>query len=282
MECNRPSIIGRAAFVAAVLYLAVPVEVGARQNEYRVGPHDVLTVSVFGQPPLSGKYTVEADGSFSFPLVGRVKAAGLTQRSIEELLRKRLADGFLKQPQVSVTVEQYRSQRIFVIGEIRQSGEYNLSGETTIMDAIARAGSPTADASGEVVVLRPAPGTSIERPAVPGRPEGSTEILRADLDKLRNGELDGNVTLRDGDTVYLPRGEKIYVYGQVRSPGAFTMPKNLTVLQALSLAGGATERAATNRLRVARIVNGERKEFDIKLPDPLRPGDTLIVPERYF
>jgi polysaccharide biosynthesis/export protein len=268
--------------LCALIVWSALVSAAAAQVEYRVGPQDVLTITVFGQPTLTGRYTVEADGSVAFPLIGRVPASGQTPRSIEDALRKKLQDGFLKQPQVTVAVEQYRSQRIFVIGEIRQSGEYTLTGPTTIMEAIARAGSPTADASGEVVVLRASAAQKQSGPVLPDGADPSTEILRADLDKLRSGAFENNVNLRDGDTLFLPRGEKIYVYGQVRSPGAYLMSKSLTVLQALSLAGGATERAATNRIRVARMVDGTRKELEIKLGDQVKPGDTLIVPERYF
>ena len=90
--------------------------------DYVVGPQDVLTIQVFDQPDLGGKYTVEADGTFTFPLIGRVKAGGLTLRGFEKRLKKRLADGFFKNPQVTVAVEQYRSQRVFVMGEVRSPG----------------------------------------------------------------------------------------------------------------------------------------------------------------
>ena len=85
-----------------------------------------------------GKYTVEADGTFTFPLIGRVKAGGLTLRSVEEALRKELSNGFFKNPQVSVAVEQYRSQRVFVVGEVRMPGTYPLTGDTTLIEALAR------------------------------------------------------------------------------------------------------------------------------------------------
>src|SRR5258707_5135602 len=94
----------------------------AQQADYIVGPADVLTVTVFGEPELTGKYTVEQDGTFTFPQIGRLKAGGLTLRALEQELKKQLSDGFLKNPQVAVAVDTYRSQRILVLGEVRSPG----------------------------------------------------------------------------------------------------------------------------------------------------------------
>src|SRR5262249_50430853 len=110
------------------------------QTDYRIGPQDVLNVTVFGETDLSGKYTVEADGTFTYPLIGRVKAGGFTLREFEQELRKRLTGDYLKNPQVSIAVETYRSQRILVMGEVRAPGEYLLSSDMTLLAALARAG----------------------------------------------------------------------------------------------------------------------------------------------
>ena len=98
----------------------------AAQTDYLIGPQDVLTITVFGEADLSGKYTVEQDGTFTFPLIGRVHAGGVTLRAFEQDLKAKLADGFLRNPQVTVVVDTYRSQRILVMGEVRAPGEYQL------------------------------------------------------------------------------------------------------------------------------------------------------------
>src|SRR5687768_3895198 len=110
--------------LAALLALIFGVPARAQVTNYIVGPQDVLTIALFDQQDLSGKYTVEADGSFTFPLIGRLQAGGLTLRQVEQALRTRLADGFFKNPQVSVSVDQYRSRRVFVVGEVRTPGPY--------------------------------------------------------------------------------------------------------------------------------------------------------------
>jgi polysaccharide export outer membrane protein len=272
--------LARTAGICLAALVISPVTAAA-QSDYVVGPDDVLSITVFGQPTLSGKFSVDADGTFTFPLLGRIVAGGQTLRGLEQSLTERLLDGYVKRPELSISVDQHRSKRIFLMGEVRQPGEYMLRGETSLLEVLARAGSTTQDASGDVVVLRPVPGDKREGPVLPEDARAS-EVVRVSLEKLQAGELSQNVVVRDGDTIFLPRGEKVFVYGHVRAPGAYGIQKDMTVLQALSLAGGVTERGASNRVRVARFVNGERKEVAVALRERIRPGDTIIVPERFF
>ena len=91
-----------------------------------------------------------------------------------------------------------------------------------------------------------------------------------------------NIELHDGDTIFVPRAESAYVFGQVKAPGAYSIQKDTTFLQALALAGGVTENGAMNRVKIVRLVHGEKKELKVKPSDLVKPGDTIIVPERYF
>jgi polysaccharide biosynthesis/export protein len=249
------------------------------QPEYTVGPRDVLSVTVWSQADLSGKYTVGPDGTFTFPLIGEVKAHGLTLAQVESELRRRLADGFFVQPQLSVAIDEYRSQRIFVVGQVRQPGTYPLTGSMTLIEAIAKAGSTTSDAASEVVIVRAAGSAG---PVLPNQANGS-EVIRVDLDDLQTGSGTPVVRLGDGDTIFVPRAEQVFVSGQVRTPGAYPIGKKTTVLQVVSLAGGLTERAASNRIKVVRLTaGGDKQEVRMKLGDIVQAGDTLIVPERFF
>ena len=249
-------------------------------SDYLIGPQDVLTIQVYDQADLGGKYSVEADGTFSFPLIGRVKAGGQTLRAFEQNLKSKLADGYFRNPQVTVAIEQYRSQRVFVMGEVRQPGPVPLTGGMTLIEALARAGSTTSTASGEVAIVRTSQG-DVRGPVLPDQTSGS-EVFRASIRELEGGALSQNLELHDGDTVFVPRAETIYVFGQVRTPGAYGVQANMTVLQALSLAGGVTEHGASGRIRVVRSEDGAKKEIKVKLTDLVRPGDTVIVPERFF
>lgn len=262
--------------------LATPSFAQSTSSDYAIGPQDVLAIVVFDQPDLSGKYAVEIDGSFTFPYIGRVKAGGLTIRAFEQELRTRLADGFFKDPQIAVSVESYRSQRIFITGEVRTPGAFPLTGELTLLDAIAKAGFATLDATDEVVVIRSGKGAGPAAAPTPAVTDAKP-FVTVSLKALQNGAaIAQNVLLQDGDTVFVGRAEPVFVYGQVKNPGSYPIRTETTVLQALSLAGGATAVGATNRIRIIRVVNGERKEYRATLADFVQPGDTVMVPQRYF
>ena len=264
------------------LALACIVARSAAQSppvDYVVGPQDVLAVQVFDQADLGGKYTVEADGTFPFPLIGRVMAGGMTLRKVEGELKRQLADGYFTNPQVTVAVEQYRSRRVFVMGEVRMPGPVALTGDMTLIEALARAGSTLPSASGEIAIVRAAPGTN--RPMLPTA-GSEADILRARIRDLESGRPNQNIELRDGDTIFVPRAESVYVFGEVKSPGAYILQNDTTVLQALSLAGGVGEDGAMNRITIVRLVNGVKSEIKANLGDPVKPGDTIMIPRKYF
>jgi len=249
--------------------------------DYVVGSQDVLTITSYDQADLFGKFTIEADGTFTFPLIGRFKAGGLTLRQVEDGLKKRLKDeGYFRNPQVTVAVETYKSQRIFIVGEVRTPGTYPLSGNMNLVEALARAGSTLPTASAEAVIVHAS--DSATGPTLPTS-QDADNIVRVDLHDLQQGVFSQNTVLRDGDTIFIPRAESVYVFGQVKSPGAYVLQqRNTSVLQALSLAGGVTDRGSTGRIQIIRIVNGEKKEIGVKLADIVKPGDTIVVREKFF
>jgi protein involved in polysaccharide export with SLBB domain len=112
--------------------------------------------------------------------------------------------------------------------------------------------------------------------------QGRHRDLPGERPRSRKRRAVAEIQLHDGDTIFVPRAESVYVFGHVKNPGAYGVQKNTTVLQALSLAGGVTENAAMNRIQVIRIENGSKKELKVKLTDEVRPEDTIMVPQRYF
>jgi polysaccharide biosynthesis/export protein len=257
---------------------AVPIQGGDVQANYVVGPEDVLSVTVFNETQLSGRYRVENDGHFSYPFLGRIKAGGATLAEVASTLKSRLADGYLRNPQVTVEVEQFRSQSVFVIGEVRTPGKYMLSGAVSLIEALAQAGSVTPQAGGEVLILHPKESARGSGATTPERTDA--DVQRVNLHEIETGRLSRNVTIRDGDTIFVPKAERFFVTGFVRTPGSYTLEPNMTVLQAISMAGGVTERGSGRRLKVTRVVNGERKDFDAKPTDLVQPGDTITVRQR--
>ncbi len=109
-----------------------------------VGPSDVFEVRVFNEPTLTGKYQVAADGTIAFPLIGRIVVEGKTPSEIEQDIEKRLADGYLQSPQVSVIVDEYRSKKIKVIGQVKAPGTFSFTENMSVVEAITRAGGFTA------------------------------------------------------------------------------------------------------------------------------------------
>jgi len=249
--------------------------------DYAVGPPDVLTITVWKQADLSGKFEIGEDGAIAFPLLGRVSVAGKKVPDIEHELRTLLADGFLREPQVTVSVGAFRSQQIFVLGEVKLPGPVPLTGGMTLIEALVRAGSYSDSLGGEVIVSRLASGGGGGRPVLPGT-EGAVEVQRVDLRDLRAGRMPENVPLQDGDTVFVTRADTLFIEGQVANPGVYVLERGMTVLRLMSLAGGATPLSALNRIRIRRIDNGKVTELKVKLTDLVQAGDTVIIPKRFI
>ena len=246
--------------------------------DYVAGPQDVLNIVVFGEEDLSKTVALDADGSFDFPYVGRVQAGGLTARAIGEEIARKLKN-FYVNPQVSVEVAKFRSQNIFVFGQVHAPGQYPLSGNMSVMQALAAAGSPTAAAASYVVISRP----SGSEPRLTRDESGGGTSLRITLRELQSGQLPPGFALRDGDTITIPKAETIFVTGQVKLPGPYVIEADLTVMQAIAMAGGATDKGAPNRVRIFRTVDGKQQEVKgVKLSDQVKAGDTIDVPQRYF
>jgi polysaccharide export outer membrane protein len=150
----------------------------------------------------------------------------------------------------------------------------------TLVELLSRAGSTTPGASEVVTVVRARPGA----PGPAATPEGGapSDAQRINLKDLQTGVVTHVVELHDGDTVYVGKADEVFVFGEVKAPGAYPMRSATTVLQALSLAGGVTSAGAIGRIRIMRTVNGVKRELSAKLTDLVQPGDTITVPERFF
>ena len=153
-----------------------------------------------------------------------------------------------------------------------------------LLEALAQAGSTTASAGSELLIIHAPSDQAEPGPVLPGDDpdEEGRDITRVNLAALQTGQLSENITLRDGDTIFVPRAETFFVTGHVVSPGSYVLEPGMTVLQALSLAGGVTDRGSTRRMKVIRILNGEKQELSVNLSDVVRPGDTIVVAQRFF
>jgi polysaccharide export outer membrane protein len=243
-------------------------------SEYVVGPQDVLNITVYGEPQLSGRIRVDNDGSFPVQYLGRIRAEGLTTAQIEKALREGLGDGYLRNPQVSVEVIEYRSQSVFVTGEVRLPNKYSLPGNSTLMDVLTLAGSVTSNAGPWVQITHARAGVKGLGPAV--SPEYD---VRVNLRDIQTGKAQ-NVQVQDGDTIFVPKSERVWVVGQVRNSGGIPFEEGMTVFQAISAAGGVTEKGSNNRVEIIRIENGQRRSYNAKPTDIVKPGDQVNVKPR--
>jgi polysaccharide export outer membrane protein len=245
--------------------------------EYALGKDDLVRVTVYGHDDLAQTLVIQPDGTFNFPLIGRVQAEGLTPRELEQRLTQSLGKGFVRAPQVTVTVQEYRSKTVFVVGEVARPGPYPLSGSLSIMEVLAKAGA-TGGVGAEVVIVRPS--GPVIGPVLP-EASGNSEILRVNLFDIQMGQLSKNVQLRSNDTVFVSAA-KVFVTGEVRSPGSFPYQPGITVRQAISMAGGLSPDGSSSRLQVVRSAGSKTTRSKLGIDDLVRPGDTIVVRAKLF
>jgi polysaccharide export outer membrane protein len=285
----------------------------AASADYQIGPQDILRVTVYGHEDLTQTVLVQPDGTFTFPLIGRVKASDNTPAELEKKIVTLLAKGFIRNPQVTVVVQEFRSKTVYVVGEVQRPGPYPLAGHTMLVEVLAKAG-PTPNAGAEVVIVRPPKGSAVNGPILPTEVVGTdgggktaagggaaampatasstaasgapsspqAQVFRVAVGQIQEGHLDQNIALEPNDTVFVPQAPKVFVTGEVRNAGAYGWFPGLTARQLISLAGGLTPDGSDGRLKVVRQVNGQSKEQGIKLDAAIQPGDTLVVRRRLF
>ncbi len=268
--------------------LIVPEENHA-VRDYVIGPEDVLKAQVWDNEDLNRTVHVSRDGEFSYPLIGKVKAAGKTVDGLEKEIVSRLASGYIVNPQVTVTVEEYNSKRVYVMGEVggpqgigKGPGTYPLTGQTiTLVEILTQAGGLTREAGDEVLVIRPQTETKKSGPVAVSEASES-EKIKVNLRKLLEGDSTQNIVLKHGDTILVPKAKYFYVFGEVNNPGRYNLEKGTTVLKAIAMAGGVTRFAAGNRTVVVREREGERVKQPAKMGDVIQPEDIIMVPENPF
>lgn len=244
-------------------------------QDYVVGPEDVLEVTVHDNDDLNRRVAVSLEGFIGLPLIGKVRAAGLTPRELELRITELFADGYLKKPQVSVFIREYRSQKVFVLGAVRKPGAYPLTKATGLIETISKAGGVSEEAGLELTVIRP-------RDKRAGGPIAleeakSEELTVVDLKALLDGDLSKNLILKDGDTVYVHHelDKKVYMLGQVNRPGRYPLGRNSTVIEMISKAAGVTEDVGLD-VMVVRPQERSRRGAPLR-PEEARKEEISII-----
>jgi len=291
---------------------------GSSTDESRIGPDDLLDITVFEAPELDRSLRVSANGEISLQLLGPVKAGGLTPRQLESVLQELLRRTYMKDPHVGVFVRELQSHPVSVVGAVKRPGVFQIRGTKTVLELLSMAEGLADDAGDTVLVMRGVgfPGSSAnesigqklqkpERASVGSTDEASSEpdaltnqirqeeIVEVDLKNLLESvDPAVNIPVHPGDIVKVARAGIVYVIGEVRKPGGFVLKsnENISVLQALALAEGLTRTSSKSQARIIRTVQSTDKRIEIpidlgkilssKAPDPLlQPKDIIFVPD---
>ena len=253
-------------------------------REYHIGAKDLLEISVFGLDEMSQTVRVSEKGKITLPLLGEIEVEELTKAELERKLGQLLEKKYLKNPQVTVFIREYQSKKVYILGAVGKPGSYKLLGRQTVLQLISDAGGLVEDAGDEIIVIRQ-------------RKDGPSKTLRILIDDLiLKGDARLNIPLEPNDIVNIPVDKTvfIYVFGQVRKPGALNVKKlNIpTLLQIIAQAGGFSERASKRRVLIKRIdKDGKEQEIKVNVKDiirgkkkdiQLKENDVVYVPETIF
>ncbi len=253
----------------------------SNEHSYKIGDEDILQISVWGNPELTVQIPVRPDGMISVPLIGDVKARGLTPSELKNLLEKEYAK-FIKTPTVSVIVTAINSFKVFVVGEglsqggtlgAGSSGAITLKRNTTLLQLLAQLGSLQNSDLHNAFLLR------------------DKKKLDIDFYKLIvKGDISQDIDLKPNDVIFIPDNfeNRIMIIGKVRTPGVLSYREGMTVLDAILNAGGFTEFANPNNVLVIRGEGNNVKKIEVELKDvfkkgeivkdiPLKPGDRIII-----
>ena len=254
-------------------------------KDYIIGPKDLLEIFVYDLPELNNFPTrVSEDGFITLPLLGEMKADGLSKTDLEKKLRELLEKDVMHDPQVIVFIREYQSKIVYVDGAVGTSGTFELIGRQTLMQVITRAGGLSSDAGDKIFIFRT-------------HPDGTRTTLSISIDDLyMKGDADQDIPLKAGDSIHVPidKAVVIYVRGQVRNPGAIEVKaSNIpTLSQAIAAAGGFAERASKGNVQIqTKDENGKSMIVKVNVKDiekgkiedvQLRENDVVYVPETFF
>lgn len=265
------NILRKAIFWLALLGSLTTVMPALADND-TLGPGDSVRVTVFENPDLTTETRISARGSINFPLIGSVKIAGLTPGDASDRIAAILREKrYVRDPQVTLAVVQFRSRQVSVLGQVMRPGRYPLEeSTTTLSDLLAIAGGVAPTGDDVVTVVR--------------NRNGKTERIEVNLPAMySSGNLAANFEIQNGDIVFVRRAPMFYIYGEVQRAGTYRLEQDMTVMQALSLSGGLTPRGTERGLRIARRgPDGQLAKIEVKPGDKVQPDDIIQVQESLF
>lgn len=255
-----------------ILFLLIFIPAISLAQEYTVGEGDVLNINVYENKDLSTTVRVSATSTIRVPLLGEIKVKNLTVSQVAAKIETLFADGYLISPQVDVFISEHRSKQAHIYGEIKNPGPMELRGKITFLEFISKAGGLTKDAGRTASITRVFAA------------DGSTKEIVIDLEELiRKGDKTLNIDIQDSDSIYISKAKTYYVSGEVKKPDSYKFEPDLTVIKAITVAGGFSKIAARNKVKIIRTIKNKEHVFhNVKMDDPVLPDDVIVVPESFF
>jgi polysaccharide export outer membrane protein len=246
-----------------------------------IGANDVLSISCRQDPTVTGKYRVDEGGSINLPYIGRLNGGGRTIAQLQTDLAKAYVD-YIRNPEIFVDVDSYKSQSVTVGGAVRQPGRISMQGQLTLFDALVQAGSPTQDAGDDIQIAHHSSagsaGDNSPTPDTISPDDPSIQHVKRSLINLGRN----NIVLQDGDVVYVTPARHFTMTGQVKNSGTYIWTEGMTLDQAVALAGGLNDRGSMRSVSAHRMVNGKMSDVDLKGTDKIQADDLIKIGQRLF
>jgi polysaccharide export outer membrane protein len=261
----------RLARLLCALAVLAASPAAAQASDYALGPGDVVRITVFQNPDLTTETRVSETGTITFPLIGAVAAGGRSASEVEGMIVQRLRDGgFVNRPQVNVTVLQFKSIQVSVLGQVNRPGKYPLEqAQNRLTEVLALAGGVT-NLGADVVTLIT-------------RENGKETKIEVDVPELiRSVDKAKDVMLKNGDVIYVPRYPVFYIHGEVQRPGQYRLERDMTVQQALAVGGGLTIRGTQRGMQLSRRESDKVVTRDAQPLEAVRADDVIFVRESLF
>lgn len=249
----------------------INVALAGDSRESVLGPGDLLKIFVYGHPDMTTESKVSENGNITFPLLGEILVDGLTPSAAEKKIANLLESrDILRNPQVNIFTASLQSQMISVLGYVRNQGRYPIDGKRSLTEILAMAGGIIPE-GGDLITLIRSNGEQFFK-----------EVIDVS-EMVRSGDLSRDIHVRSDDLVYVERANRFYIYGEVQRAGTYRLERNMTVIQALSVAGGLNPRGTERGLRVQRRdSDGNLKVLSVKSSDLVEPDDVIYIKESLF
>ena len=256
--------INRIIYFFAFIFTIAPV---AHAQDYQLQAGDMIDINIFQHPELETSVRISESGRVNVPLIGAANLMGKSEAQAENIIEQALSAGeFIIDPQVSVVVTEYNGRTASVLGKVHNPGEFQVTSGDTMMDVISKAGGLTEDSNPTLTLYRK-----------------NSEPQTFNLYSASSGAINQNSAVQPGDVLLVAQADVFYTYGEVNRAGEYMLRDNMTVMQAISISGGLTDKASEKGIYIIRTsAEGQSEPQKAKLNQIVQPSDVIMVEESLF